>query len=98
VGLVADNQIPTGVDQVAEPFLVMRLQLLTGPAPASFDGLDRVGRTYDLIELPPDIFRAGQVSPEGELARREEPELFAEVGLHFLHPLRHESLGCYDKN
>ena len=34
VGLVADDQIPAGVDQVAEAFLVVRFQLLSGPAPA----------------------------------------------------------------
>ena len=42
------------VDQIAEPFLVVRFQLLTGPAPASFDGLDRVSGTDDLIELRHD--------------------------------------------
>ena len=55
VGFVADNQIPTGVDQVAEAFLVVRFQLLTGPAPASFDRLDGIGGADDLIELPPDV-------------------------------------------
>ena len=35
VGFVADNQVPASVDQVAEAFLVVRFQLLTGPAPPS---------------------------------------------------------------
>ena len=98
VGFVADNQIPTGVDQVAEAFLVVRFQLLTGPAPASFDGLDGIDGADDLIELPPDVLGAGEVAPGRELARRQEPELLAEVGLHFLHPLRHEALGGDDQH
>ncbi len=98
VGFVADNQVPTGVDQVAEPFLVVRFQLLTGPAPASFDRLDGIDRADDLIELPPDVLSAGEVPPGRELARRQEPELLAEVGLHLLHPLRHESLGGDDQH
>jgi hypothetical protein len=98
MGFVADNQIPTGVDQIAEAFLVVRFQLLTGPAPATFDGLDRIGRTDDLIELPPDVLGPGEVPPRRELARRQEPELLAEVGLHFLHPLRHEALGGDDQH
>jgi len=40
MGFVADNQIPTSVDQIAEAFLVVRFQLLTGPAPPPFDWLD----------------------------------------------------------
>ena len=98
VGLVADNQIPTGVDQVAEAFLVVRFQLLTGPTPSPFDRLDRIDRTDDLIELPPDVLCAGEAAPRGKLAGSQEPKFLAEVGLHFLHPLRHEALGSNDQH
>ena len=35
---------------------------------------------------------------DGELARRQEPELLAEVGLHLLDPLRHQTLGGDDQH
>ena len=89
---VADNQIPTGVDEVAEAFLVVRFQLLLRPASPLLNRLDGIDGADDLIELPPDVLGAGEVAPQRKLARRQEPELLAEVRLHFLHPLRHETL------
>ena len=98
VGFVADDQIPTGVDQVAEAFLVVGFELLAGPAASSFDGLDGIGGADDLIELPPDVLGSGEIAPRGELARYQEPEFLAEVGLHLLHPLGHEALGGDDQH
>ena len=43
--------------------------------------------------LRADYWQRYRFAPETELARRQEPEFFAEVGLHFLDPLHHETLG-----
>ena len=46
VGLVADNQVPTGVDQVAEPLLVVGFQLLSGqPRRFSTGLMESTGQT-----------------------------------------------------
>ena len=50
VGLIADDQVPPGVDEVAEAFLVVRFQLLLRPAPPLLDRLDRIDGADHLIE------------------------------------------------
>ena len=98
VSFVADDQVPASGDQVAQAFLVVGFELLSGPAPPLLDRLDGVDRADDLIEVPPDVLGAGQVAPEGELAGGEELELLVEVGLHLLDPLGHQPLGGDDQD
>ena len=98
VGLVADDQVPAGGDEVAQALLVVGFELLSGPAPTPLHRLDGVDGADDLIEVPPDVLGAGQVAPEGELAGRQELELLVEVGPHLLDPLRDQPLRCDDQD
>src|SRR5271166_1938740 len=95
---VANDQVPTSVDQVAQTLLVVGFELLTGPAPPPLNRLDGIDGADDLIEVPPDVLGARQVTPEGELAWGEELELLIEVGLHLLDPLRNDPLGGDDQD
>src|SRR5271157_5420718 len=95
---VANDQVPASVDQVAQAFLVVGFELLSGPAPPLLHGLDGVDGADNLIKVPPDVLGARQVTPEGELAWGEELELLVEVGLHLLDPLRNDPLGGDDQN
>src|ERR1019366_5479517 len=80
-GLIADNQIPPGVDEVTEAFLIVGFQLLLRPTSPLLKWLDGIDRAPHLIELPPDVLGAGEVAPQRKLTWREEPELLAEVRL-----------------
>ena len=92
VGLIADNQIPPGVDEVTEAFLIVGFQFLLRPTSPLLNRLDGIDGAHHLIELPPDVLEAGEVAPQRKLTWREEPEFLAEVRLHFLNPLRNQTL------
>jgi hypothetical protein len=92
VGLITDDQIPTGVDEVSKAFLVVRFQLFLRPSSPLFHRFDGINRADHLIELPPDVIGPRKVAPQRELTRGEEAKLLVEVCPHFLDLLGNETL------
>ena len=55
MGFVDDDQVPSGRDEVFEPFAVVTSELLLAPATAGVHWLDGIEGTDDLVVHPPEI-------------------------------------------
>ena len=101
VGLVDDDQVPSGRNQVLEPLAVVAGELLLAPAAAGIHRLHGVERADDLIVHPPEILilvDGAGLPQSGQAAGKDEAEILVEVPLHFRLPLQHQPGGRDDEN
>ena len=101
MGLVDDDQVPSGRDQVFEPFAVVAGELLLAPAAAGVDRLHRVERADDLIVHAPEVLvlvDGARLTECAQAAGKDEPEVLVEVALHLRLPLQHQSRRSDDED
>ena len=90
MGLVDDDQIPAGVDQVVEALAVVARHLLRAPAAAGVHRLDGIEGADHLVVLLPEVLfgaDAEQLAPGGEVAGLNQVKGFIEVGVELADPL-----------
>ena len=91
VGLVYDDQVPTGGDQVLEPLLVVLSHLLRRPPAPAFEWFDRIHGADHLRVALPDVVFLGNAAVSREIAGDEQPEILVEMSAHLGHPLSHKA-------
>ena len=101
VGLVDDDQVPSGRNQVLEPLTVVAGELLLAPTAAGIHRLHGVQRADDLIVHAPEVVilvDGAGLTQSRQAAGKDQAEILPEVPLHFRLPLQNQAGGRNDEN
>ena len=101
MGLVDDDQIPAGVDQVVEALAVVASHLLRAPAAAGVHRLDGIEGADHLVVLFPEVLLGGnaqQLPPGREVAGLNEMKGLVEVGVELTDPLADQTRRGHHEN
>ena len=101
MGLVDDDQVPPGRNEVLEPLAIVAGELLLAPAAAGIHRLHGIERADDLVVHAPEVVvlvDGAGLPQRRQAAGKDQPEILSEVPLHFRLPLQNQAGGRDDED